>query len=339
MSWSDGTLTRINALIKFDKSEMRKSLEKWPGFAENALDLPINLQQPLKITNAIVLGMGTPNSVGKILEPWSRVPLIALDDWNIPPWVDEETLVLALSYSGNTGEVLKSTEQSLTQNSNVIAISTGGKLQKLGVKKGFPTITFEPVGRSGHAFPYLYLLSGRILAQFGLIDFIINSKPMIEALKNVWDNQDWIDIGEQLSQSRQILVCGGQKTVGLVTWIKHCLNENSKRLVIPLIIPEASHGEVEAYRELESSDSAIIIHEQNTATSDITNSLKVHKELLEEQEVKIFELNTNYPSRITNTICLAYQGIIISYWLALFHQVDPTPLPMIDSLKKKLSIV
>jgi len=162
---------------------------------------------------------------------------------------------------------------------------------------------------------------------------------MIEALNNVWGNQVWINIGKQLSQSRQILVCGGQNTVGLVTWIKHCLNENSKRLAIPLIIPEASHGEVEAYTELESSDSAIIIHEQNSATSKITKSLKVHKELLEEQEVKIFELNMNNPSCITNTLCLAYQGIIISYWLALFHQVDPSPLPIIDSLKKKLSTV
>ncbi len=339
MSWIDGTLTRIDALIEYDKSEMRKSLEKWPEFAKNALELPINHQQPLKITNAIVLGMGTPNSVGKILESWCRVPLIALDDWNTPPWVDNETLVLALSYSGNTGEVISSTEQSHTQNSNIIAISTGGKLQKFGSKKGFPTITFEPVGRSGYAFPYLFLLSGRILAQFGLIDFAVNSKPLLEALKHVWEKQDWIDIGEQLSQSRQILVCGGQNTVGLVTWIKHCFNENSKRLVIPLIIPEASHGEVEAYTELESSDSAIIIHEQNSATSEITKSLKIHKELLEEQEVKIFELNANNPSRITNTLCLAYQGIIISYWFALFHHVDPTPLPIIDSLKKNLSNV
>ena len=50
------------------------------------------------------------------------------------------------------------------------------------------------------------------------------------------------------------MVCGGQNTAGLVRWTKHCLNENSKRLVIPLIIPEANHGEVEAFSELDSND-------------------------------------------------------------------------------------
>ena len=126
------------------------NLDNWAEYAKNASILPINIPKILKPKNIVVLGMGTPNTVGKILEPWCKVPLVAIDDWTLPAWVGKETLVLALSYSGNTGEVLTTTKKSLEQNSNVIGISSGGELQSLGISNKFPAITFEPVGRSGH---------------------------------------------------------------------------------------------------------------------------------------------------------------------------------------------
>jgi len=277
-------LPQKNALLKYDRFDMRRSLENWPEFVRRALSLSIDLPDFPRLANTVILGMGTPNAVGGILEPWSRVPLIAIDDWTLPLWVGKETLVLALSYSGNTGEVLATTEQSLEREANIIAISSGGKLHELGTKKSFPTITFEPVGRSGHSFPYLFLLSGRVLNRLGLLDFNTDSKKLIETLKAIWVRQDWIDIGELLNRSRQLVVCGGQNIAGLVTWLKHCLNENAKKIVIPLIVPEANHGEVEAFTELDSNDAIIILRERSSETEWTKNPLRHTKRCLPSED-------------------------------------------------------
>jgi len=331
-------MSRKNILLKYDQSDMRNSLENWPNFAKNALNIVIDIPTDVKFANSAILGMGTPNAVGKIFEPWSRIPLIAIDDWTLPLWVGKDTLVLALSYSGNTGEVLTTTQQSLNRGATVIGISSGGKLQEWRLKKEFLTVTFEPVGRSGHSFPYLFLLSGRILQQLGIVDFQLDSNNLLTALKTVWEQHNRTDIGEKLYRSRTLVVCGGQNTAGLVRWTKHCLNENAKRLVVPLIIPEANHGEVEAFSELDSKDAIIILRERNSETDGITRSIETYKEMLTECGVSIIELSGENPLWTTNTLCLAYQGILISFWLALFQQIDPTPLPLIDALKKKLTV-
>jgi glucose/mannose-6-phosphate isomerase len=332
-----GIVSRKHNLLKYDQSNMRHSLENWPTFAKNALKMPIDTTYTRKFTNSAIFGMGTPNAVGKIFESRSRIPLVAVDDWTIPHWVGKDTLVLALSYSGNTGEVLTATQQSLKLGAKVIGISSGGKLQEWGATKEFPAISFEPVGRSGYSFPYLFLLSGRILQQLEILNIHIDSESLLKALKIVWGQYDRIDIGETLFRSRTLMVCGGQNTAGLVRWTKHCLNENAKRLVIPLIIPEGNHGEVEAFTELDSRDAIIILREQTSETDGITRSIEIYKELLIEREVSVIELRGDNSLWVTNTLCLAYQGILISFWLALFHQIDPTPLPVIDDLKKKLT--
>lgn len=321
----------------YDHSNMLKSLEAWPVYSKRALSVPIDLPDFPKLMNIVILGMGTPNAVGRILEFWSCVPLIAIDDWILPPWVGEETLVLALSYSGNTGEVLKTTEQSFERGGNIISISSGGKLQELGSKKGFTTITFESVGRSANSFPYLFLLSGRILNSLGLLDFHIDSENLLEALKAIRAKQDWVDIGKQLSRSKQLVVCGGQNTAGLITWIKHCLNETAKKLVIPLVLPEANHGEVEAFTELNSNDGVIFLRESSNETEWTTKSFEVYKEMLTNQGSSIIELKAEDTFRVTSTLSLAFQGILISFWLALFRKINPTPLPIIDMLKKRLT--
>ncbi|MFQ6126611.1 MAG: SIS domain-containing protein [Candidatus Heimdallarchaeota archaeon] len=315
---------------------MLRNLEDWPIYSKKALNVPIDLPNFPKIMNVVILGMGTPNAVGRIFELWSRIPLMAIDDWSPPPWVGEETLVLALSYSGNTREVLTTTEKSFKRGGNIIAISSGGKLKDLGSKKGFATINFDPVGRSANSFPYLFLLSGRILDLLGLLHFHTDSKSLIEALKAIQARQDWVDIAEQLSKCRQLVVCGSQNTRGLVTWIKHCFNETAKKLVIPLILPEASHGEVEAFTELDSNDGVIFLREGSTETELITKSFKLYKELLANQRSFIIELKTEAPYRVNNILSLAFQGILISFWLALFRKIDPAPLPIIDMLKNSL---
>ncbi len=321
----------------YDQSNMLKSLETWPEYSKRALNTPIDLPDLPKLMNIVILGMGTPNAVGRIFEFWSRVPLIAIDDWILPPWIGEKTLVLALSYSGNTGEVLKTTKQSLERKGNIITISSGGKLQELGSKKGFTTITFESVGRSANSFPYLFLICGRILNSLGLLDFHIDSENLLEALKVIRARQDWIDIGKQLSRRKQIVVCGGQNAVGLITWIKHCLNENAKKLVIPLVLPEANHGEVEAFTELDSNDGIIFLRDSSSETEWTTKSIEVYKEMLTNQGSSIIELKAEDTFRVTNTLSLAFQGILISFWLALFRKIDPTPLPLIDKLKQRLT--
>ncbi len=54
------------------------------------------------------------------------IPIMVLRDYDLPAWVNEHTLVIASSHSGNTEETLSAARQTLQRNIPLIRISTGG---------------------------------------------------------------------------------------------------------------------------------------------------------------------------------------------------------------------
>ena len=67
--------------------------------------------------NALILGMGGSGISGaiasKMLLDTSPVPIIANNDYTVPAWTGNATLVVACSYSGNTEETLAALEAAL----------------------------------------------------------------------------------------------------------------------------------------------------------------------------------------------------------------------------------
>ena len=100
-----------------------------------------------EIDKVIVLGMGGSAIAGDIwrmlLQRESKILVFNVRQYDLPPFVDERTLVIASSYSGNTEETLSAFEQALATSAKKIAITSGGRLLTIARANGVPAFTYE----------------------------------------------------------------------------------------------------------------------------------------------------------------------------------------------------
>ena len=95
-------------------------------------------------SGVLVLGMGGSGIGGAVmadmLRGTSRVPIMAHADQRLPGWVDEECLVVASSYSGNTEETLAALAMAEERGCHLAAVTSGGALWTKAESNGWPTV-------------------------------------------------------------------------------------------------------------------------------------------------------------------------------------------------------
>ena len=95
------------------------------------------------------------------------LPILVNRSYNIPKWVNEKTLVLGSSYSGNTEETLSAFDQCKQAGAKIVTMTTGGKLQELAIECGLdyallPT-GLQPRAALGLSVSFTLIMLNKIL--------------------------------------------------------------------------------------------------------------------------------------------------------------------------------
>ena len=120
-----------------DKSNMRQIIIDFPKQLAEALKFSKNIKIEGVIDNIIICGLGGSALPGNVLACWLSqsnitAPVIHIHrDYGLPIQIREGSLIVCISYSGNTEEALSSLNEALKKNLTVAAITTGGKMQKI----------------------------------------------------------------------------------------------------------------------------------------------------------------------------------------------------------------
>jgi glucose/mannose-6-phosphate isomerase len=117
------------------------------------------------------------------------------------------------------------------------------------------------------------------------------------------------------------------------------LEENAKMVAFHHVLPEMNHNEIVGYEnnpELLSNLGIIWLtdksdHERNRRRRELTKSIIGEKVLYQ------FDITGKGNSYLERLIYLIHFGDWVSYWCAIFHETDPTPVESITQLKKLLS--
>ena len=99
----------------------------------------------------------------------SKVPVRVHRDYNLPAFVDENTLVIASSYSGNTEETLSAFSESLKTRARKLVITSGGNLKNLAEKEGIPAFVIDYQAPPRAAFPHSFVPLVGIFQKLGLL--------------------------------------------------------------------------------------------------------------------------------------------------------------------------
>ena len=114
-----------------DSQDMMKVIKDFPKQCREALELAKGISIPEEIKNIIITGMGGSAMGGDLLKIYlssTNIPVYVNRDYKMPNFVNEESLVFTVSYSGNTEETLSAHNDAKEKNAKIIAITSGGRL-------------------------------------------------------------------------------------------------------------------------------------------------------------------------------------------------------------------
>jgi len=327
---------------------MVQLIEQFPNHLINALQIceTANLHAPKKsIQNVVITGLGGSGIGGTItadlLAPICSVPVIVNKDYHMPAFVNENTLVIACSYSGNTEETLMAVKSAMKQGAHIACITSGGQLLAIAKEHGFNYLTMAggnpPRSMFGFSFTYLlYLLEFYGLAAFNTklavrrsIDLLRSGKDELHAAAG--------DLAGKLKGSIPIIysVSGG---LGVASRWRQQLNENAKMLAWEAEIPEMNHNELVGWEGGDERFFPVFLRNENDFNRN-QKRIEIIKGIISNKTPHLEEVWSKGDSAIARSLHLIHFGDWVSYFLSELNQVDIMDIRSIDHLKSELSKV
>lgn len=339
---------------ELDPTGMRARLATFAEQCESAWKLVSGLHLPHEYSHAdkvVLLGMGGSAIGGDLLAGLASyeeaVPILVSRDYNIPSYVDDHTLVIACSYSGNTAETLSGFRQAVDLGANVVAVTSGGRLAAEARERGVPAFIFSYQGEPRCALGYTFLSAVGILQGVGLLqDKSADVSQTVERLRELageWGHA--VPSGEnpakELAQDlvgKAVVVYGSGAFGAVARRWKTQLNENAKTWAFWDVLPEAHHNSVVGYglpQEMARIAAAVLIYPQGMHPQ-LERRYDLTCRLLDEQGIPSYVVDVQGPSPLCQMLTGTYFGDWVSYYLAMAQGIDPSPIPPIDFIKSQL---
>ena len=338
-----------------DKSGMGAQIRGLPKQCRQAWDKASNLVLPSgysDVDKVVVLGMGGSAIGGDLLRgltaPLSRPLVLVHRDYDLPAWVDDRTLVIGASYSGNTEETISGFTQALKKGCKKLVISTGGRLTELARQNNVPVFVIEHAAPPRAALGYSLLPLLAIMQRLGFtgaeaadVDGMIRA---LETLGASWQEDSPAErnqakmLAARLDGKIAIIYGAGILTDVARRW-KTQINENSKQWAFFETLPELDHNAVLGYRyPAGTADRIYVLFLRCQSLHPRTLiRYKVTGELLEQSGIPHQYIDSQGGNDLKHVMSLVLLGDWVSYYLAMLNDIDPSPVPQIDLLKKRLA--
>jgi glucose/mannose-6-phosphate isomerase len=284
---------------------------------------------PSEINKIVIAGMGGSGIAGMIFRDcYTKKPVTLVNSYNIPDFVDKNTLFVAISYSGNTSETLEATRRALKRGAQARAISTGGKLAEMVEKTVIVPGGFQP--RSAVGFLTIPLFRGFGLVDDSEIDF---TRKLLASLDVFVD--PFREFADKIFSGKKIPVIFGTPGFDSVAYRwKTQFNENAKVLAYSTSFPELNHNDTMAlestYRK-EEFYFFVLTHQ--SLEKEISDRIKITSKLC---NIEMNRVDGEGASQFSNIFTLIHKGDFISYYLAERRGVDPRNVEIIEKLKRDL---
>ena len=299
----------------------------------------------------LVLAMGGSaiggDVVAGIAGPRLRVPLVVQRDYELPAWANERTLVVAASHSGETIETLTAARAAWSRGLPVVVISTGGELGRQARMTGSPLLRYEAGGQPRAAIGFGVGILHELLVGAGLLADPDPLGPAVETLdalleRNAPGVETDANPAKQLAWAmfgRIPVVYGAGPMAPVARRWKTQLNENTKSWAMVEPMPEANHNAIEgSLNPRELSDALYVVQVRDPdEPPEIKARYRVVEELLGERATNRSEVWGEGPSRLSRVLTALAFGDLVSVYLAILYQTDPTPVTLLAMLKERLA--
>ncbi len=356
-------LDDLEQIKKSDKSKMADFIAEFPQKCMEAYkkaqeiilpkdyqDISVGSEPASGWENIIICGMGGSAISGELIKNLLagqlKKPVIVNRNWFLPDLTTKNSLVILISYSGETKEVLSCARMAMEKKNKIFIIAQAGRLKKLGEENDLPMFNFSyPVpSRAGLAYLLMPLLV--VFEKLGLINskcleinsslndlqnFNLNLHPQIPTEENsakylaysIFDHLPIIIAPPELS--------------GVAHRWKTQMAENGKSFCFSEVKPEILHNFIESRFPWRLNDEFFfLVFDDIKKIALSEKSSETFENMLEQKncwkKLPVFGQNI-----LTKIFSLVLLGDWVSFYLAVLYQVDPTPVKQIEKIKKCLN--
>src|SRR5438067_9993754 len=346
-------------LAAADPSDFLRVVEALPAQLGEAIGLAraVDGLPPAEGLTAIaVLGMGGSGISGElcrsVLAPLAPVPVVTIRNYDLPAWVGTDTLVFAVSYSGNTEETLSAFHKAAARGARVVAVTAGGAPAAEAGAGGYPAVVVPgglmPRAALGYVAMPPLVVCGRLGLAPGL-DTALDEAVEVSARRAAECHRS---VPAASNPAKELaarlmgclpLVWGSEGIAGAAAYRLKCqLNENAKVLAGWATFPELNHNEVVGlYRS--GGDVApnpaplgVVVLRHEGEPPRTARRIDVTRSLVSGSVEFVEDVWARGSSPLARLLDLVTTGDHASTYLGIARGVDPAPIAAIDTLKAAL---
>lgn len=328
-------MTRMDELIAGFTQQLKRAVEIGESAKLKKNKVPFR--------NILLSGLGGSGIGGtiisNILKDDLSVPVVINKEYNIPEFVNENTLAIISSYSGNTEETLSAMLQCIKKGAHIVCITSGGlvkdyaelhKLDYVLIDGGMP-----PRACIGLSFVQILY----ILHYYGQIEggFKVNLSKAIERLES--EEEDIRKIARSLAgklHGKIPVIYADAKFEGVAIRFRQQINENSKMLCWHNVLPEMNHNELVGWTQANQLISVIFLRNNNDFERN-QERMEFTKDVVKPFAADVLELYSKGDTDIERSLYLIHVCDWISYYMAELNEVDAIEINVINKLKNKLA--
>lgn len=310
----------------------------------------LDWQPSSEIKNVVLAGMGGSALAGLLSMTWPdyQVPFEIVRHYKIPAYVDNETLFVASSYSGNTEETLTALDQAIQAGAQTVVLAGGGKLVELAKEKNLPFEMIPQVQQPRFAVLYSLKAYVTILERAGLVKTSEAEQAMNRAstflaqATEAWnavvptDKNPAKQLALELAGSSPVIYAGPKLFPAAYKW-KISFNENAKNVAWCSQYPEFNHNEFMGWTShpVEKPYKVIDLR-SNLEHPRVQKRFEVTERLLSGKRPSPEVVQVQGETILEQLLWAVAFGDFVSIYVALLNGLDPSPVELIETFKKEL---
>jgi glucose/mannose-6-phosphate isomerase len=337
-------------LSSLDKSNLRRVIIDFPKQFEQGFELARKIKIKGDFKALAVSGMGGSSLPADVLKIYLKslyrknpkknklFNVFQNRTYSLPREAYFEGLNFFLSYSGNTEETVESLREAIKNKLPSVGFTTGGKVAELCQKNQLPCVILPRGIEPRYATGYFFASMLQVLANVGMVEN--KSQEIVELSKDLQKKVLKLEprgkkIASQLAGKTPVIYSSEKfRSLAMIWKIK--INENAKTPAFYNAYPELSHNEMVGFTLPQGKFHILTLMDKQDHPQNIKR-MKITAQLLRKKGIgtTIIEMeNKNIFATIFSTLIL---GDWVSYYLALEYKQDPSPVKMVEDLKKLLA--
>jgi len=352
-------LDDMQAITQLDPKNVFGSVGMFPEQCEDSWKEASTVVFPdtyKTVKNIVVCGMGgsrfTPRTVKELFQDQITVPYEIIDGYDLPGYVNEDTLVILSSYSGTTEEVLSCGKQAIEKKTKLTGIANGGGVIELLKANQCPYYAFtpskNPCGQPRVGGGYLLMAHMAFLRTLGMI--AITDEEVASAIgfaKTVGNTvTGTVPLAENKAKQLAMLLkekhtffVAAEFMRGFVNGFANQMNETAKSISDFRYIPELNHHLLEGLKHPDTlhQNGIFVFLESSLYSPKIQKRFAITKDVVGQQHVQTAEVVFTGKDKLSQVL----EGYVLAgytaFYLAMLFDTDPVAIPWVDYFKAQLA--